>query len=60
MATILPADSLIIIPRAPRAQFFAHMVPLQLEAIRREAYAEDFLKGIQGWVEYYSVDECAE
>jgi hypothetical protein len=25
-----------------------------------EAQSEDFLKGIQGWSEYFPVDECVE
>jgi hypothetical protein len=39
---------------------FLLKLPLQPETDRRETQSEDFLKGIQGWAEYYSVDECVE
>jgi hypothetical protein len=32
----------------------------QPEADRREIQTEDFLKGVQGWTEYFPVDECVE
>lgn len=32
----------------------------QTETVRREAPNEDFLKGIQGWTEYFPIDECVE
>lgn len=35
-------------------------LPPQSETVRRETPTEDFLKGIQGWAEYYPVDECVE
>jgi hypothetical protein len=34
--------------------------PLQLETVKTETALEDFLNGIQGWAEYFWVDECVE
>jgi hypothetical protein len=39
---------------------FLMKLPPQPAAVRRETQAEDFLKGIQGWTEYYPIDECVE
>jgi hypothetical protein len=39
---------------------FLLKLPPQSETVRRETPTEDFLKGIQGWAEYYPVDECVE
>jgi hypothetical protein len=39
--------------------FLLKLLP-QPEANRREAQTEDFLKGVQGWTEYFPVDECVE
>lgn len=39
--------------------FLLNLLP-QPKTDRRETQTEDFLKGIQGWNEYYSVDECVE
>jgi hypothetical protein len=27
---------------------------------RRETHTEDFLKSVQGWTEFFPVDECVE
>jgi hypothetical protein len=27
---------------------------------RRASQTEDFLKGVQGWTEYFLIDECVE
>jgi hypothetical protein len=35
-------------------------LPRQPEIDWRETPIEDFLKGIQGWFEYFPVDECVE
>ena len=39
--------------------FLLKLLPQQ-ETDRREAQTEDFLNGIQGWSEYFPVDECVE
>jgi hypothetical protein len=39
--------------------FLLKLLP-QPETDRREPLTEDFLKGVQGWTEYFPVDECVE
>ena len=39
--------------------FLLKLLP-QPETDRRETPSEDFLKGIQGWSEYFPIDDCAE
>jgi hypothetical protein len=39
--------------------FLLKLLP-QPKTDRREAQTDDFLKGIQGWTEYFPVDECVE
>ena len=39
--------------------FLLKLLP-QPEPHRPEAQPEDFLKGVQGWTEYFPVDECVE
>jgi hypothetical protein len=39
--------------------FLLKLMPLP-EKDRREAQTEDFLKGVQAWVEYLPIDECVE
>jgi hypothetical protein len=39
---------------------FLMRLPPQPETDRRETQTEDFLKGVQGWSEYFPVDECVE
>jgi hypothetical protein len=39
---------------------FLLKLPRQPATDRRETPIEDFLKGIQGWCEYFPVDECVE
>jgi hypothetical protein len=34
--------------------------PPQPVTDRRDTQIEDFLKGIQGWTEYFWIDECVE
>ena len=34
--------------------------PLQLESAKTETALVDCLNGIQGWTEYFWVDECVE
>jgi hypothetical protein len=34
--------------------------PLQQESAKCDTPLDDFLKGIQGWAEYFWVDECVE
>jgi hypothetical protein len=39
---------------------FLLKLPPQPEINWRETQTEDFLKGIEGWSEYFSVDDCDE
>lgn len=39
--------------------FLLKLLP-QSETGQREIQTEDFLKGVQGWTEYFPVDECVE
>ena len=39
--------------------FLLRLMPLP-ETDRSETQTDDFLKGIQGWAEYFPIDECVE
>lgn len=40
-------------------QFLLSVRP-QPDASRRDTQVDDFLKDIQGWSEYFPIDECVE